>query len=331
MTAATPWWSTRTTTASGTTTARATPARSWTRRCPARPTCWIPGSAPAAEVRPRSPSLQPEPGPTPEPEPQPEPSGDGGELVDTDGDGTADTVLWEFGDGTWQQLTDLDGDGNADVLVIDTNGDDQADYGISDNGDGTYTIYQDADGDGQWDEGQSFTRAELDDALPGVTDLLDTQIGERRRADPTPTPTTDPEPGPTPDPDGDTTDDGGVVSDYDGDGVADTVHWDFGDGTWQELWDVDGDQDADVLVIDTNGDESADYAITDNGDGSYTIYADSDGDGEWDDEGQTMTRVELDEALPGVGSAGLEDRWRYVRAGSGARTAAGTGEPEHHR
>ena len=78
------------------------------------------------------------------------------------------------------------------------------------------------------------------------------------------------------------------------------MHWDFGDGTWQELWDVDGDQDADVLVIDTNGDASADYAITDNGDGSYTIYADSDGDGEWDDEGQTLTRAELDEALPGV-------------------------------
>ena len=242
-----------------------------------------------------SPTPDPEPGPTPDPDG--DTTDDGGVVSDYDGDGVADTVHWDFGDGTWQELWDVDGDQDADVLVIDTNGDDSADYAISDNGDGTYTIYQDSDGDGEWDdEGQTMTRAELDGALPGISDLLDSKIGGGT-SEPDPGPA--PDPGPTPDPDT-TTDDGGVVSDYDGDGVVDTVHWDFGDGTWQELLDLDGDQNADALIIDTNGDDNADYAIAENGDGTYTIYQDSDGDGVWDDEGQVFTRAELDDALPGV-------------------------------
>ena len=269
----------------------------------------------------------------PQPEPQPEPvdngttdDGGGGVLSDYDGDGVADTVHWDFGDGTWQELLDLDGDQDADALVIDTNGDASADYAITDNGDGTYTIYADSNGDGEWDdEGQTMSRADLDSALPGVSDLLDSKIGGGAEPDPQPEPQPEPVDNTTTDngttdngtTDDGTTDDGGVVSDYDGDGVTDTVHWDFGDGTWQELWDVDGDQDADILVIDTNGDASADYAITDNGDGSYSIFVDSNGDGEWDEDSQTLTRAELDEALPGV--ADLLD----TRIGSGGGTPDG--------
>ena len=70
-----------------------------------------------------------------------------------------------------------------------------------------------------------------------------------------------------------------------------------------------------MLVIDTNGDDSADYAISDNGDGTYTIYQDSDGDGEWDDEGQSMTRAELDECAAGRRRpARFQDQRRHLGA-----------------
>ena len=206
---------------------------------------------------------------------------------DTNEDGQVDAVVWNFGDGTFQVLVDESGDGQADALYIDSDGDGNADVQIFDNEDGSYTILQDADGDGVFENEGSMTRAELDEALPGVGDLLDTQLGE---------PSTDT----APPADTTTTDDGGVVSDYDGDGVADTVRWDFGDGTWQELWDIDGDQNADVLIVDTDGDEVGNFAISDNGDGTYTVVVDSDNDGQWDDEGQSYTRAELDEALPGA-------------------------------
>ena len=107
-------------------------------------------------------------------------------------------------------------------------------------------------------------------------------------------------------PPGTTTGDGGVYVDQDGDGESDTIRWEFGDGTWQELTDVDGDLGMDALFIDTNGDDHPDYAVIENADGTYTVHADSDGDGVWD-ASQVFTRVELDESLPGI-SALLDSR-----------------------
>ena len=233
-------------------------------------------------------------------------------LVDSDGDGVGDTLVWDFGDGTWQQLSDVDGDGNADLLVIDTNGDDTADYAISDNGDGSYSVFQ-PDANGDWTESQSFTRDELDAQLPGIGELLDTEITDNSH-NPIPDQGTDT---PVDQPVDQPVDTGSPVPlDTDNDGTDDTVQWNFGDGTWQELRDLDGDGNADVLVIDTNGDDLGDYAIVDNGDGSYTLYQDADGDGQWDDEGQTFSRDELDASLPGVGDL-LDSKINGTVAGDG--------------
>ena len=123
---------------------------------------------------------------------------------DTDEDGRVDAVVWNFSDGTFQVLVDESGDGQADALYIDTDGDGNADVQIFDNEDGSYTILQDADGDGVFENEGSMTRAELDEALPGISDLLDTQLGDAVRAGHDAGPDTPPAT------DG-TTDDGGVV------------------------------------------------------------------------------------------------------------------------
>ena len=59
------------------------------------------------------------------------------------------------------------------MLVIDTNGDDSGDYAIEELGADSYAVHQDSNGDGVYQTSSYFTRAELDDALPGITDLLD--------------------------------------------------------------------------------------------------------------------------------------------------------------
>ncbi|WP_111766603.1 hypothetical protein [Nakamurella deserti] len=224
------------------------------------------------------------------------PAGD--DLVvehDVDGDGVVDAVEWQFGDGTWQTVVDLDGDAQADVLLIDTDGDGLADVQIMENGDGTYTVLRDADGDSVFEDETTVGRADLDAALPGVTDLLDLDLGAGQPTGPT-EPTEPTEPAEPVAQNGDTA----VPLDTDGNGVVDTVAWSFGDGTWQELRDLDGDGNADVLVLDTDADDVGNVGIVDNGDGTYTVYADSNDDGAWDEETTTLTRAELDAALPGV-------------------------------
>ena len=64
-------------------------------------------------------------------------------------------------------------------------------------------------------------------------------------------PVVSPVPDPGPDPIAPDPGSGSGPSDYDGDGQIDTLRWDFGNSTWQELWDVDGDLNADILVVDT--------------------------------------------------------------------------------
>ncbi len=209
-------------------------------------------------------------------------------TFDTDGDGVADVAQWNFSDGTWQELVDVDADGKADVLLIDVNGDDTADVQIWDNGDGTYTAAQDTDGDGEFETQQSFTRDELDAAIPGVSDLLDTHFGAPSEVPPVDNPDTS-----------DTGGDAPAQFDTDQDGVVDIVQWSFADGTWQQLVDVDGDASADVLLIDVNGDDTADIQIWDNGDGTYTVLYDADGDGTFEVQ-HTFDQTELDARLPGA-------------------------------
>ena len=215
----------------------------------------------------------------------------------------ADTVHWDFGDGTWQELWDVDGDQDADVLVIDTNGDDSADYAISDNGDGSYTIYADADGDGQWDDdGSTLTRAELDDALPGVSDLLDSKIGSSTGDGGDAVPFPEPA-GPT---QADQSDVAALVegaqistSDVDDDGQVDVVQLYYAeDGVLEQLIDVDSDGDTDVVTIDVN-DGAPDLVVTDNEDGTYTVESDSDGDLVLDTT-DVVTAEDLDAAMPAV-------------------------------
>ena len=215
---------------------------------------------------------------------------------DADGDGTDDAVRFDHPDGSYSILYDLDGDGTADAMQY-PNGDGTSMVVVPD-GHGGYDRYQ-VDQDGQWaaEPDQHYTRAQLDDEQPGLGALLGSPIADIDTAQPEP-PAADSPDGASDLPE--LTEPTGQVGfiDVDADGVDDTARWDFGDGTWQELWDTDADQQADQLVLDTDGDGQADYAVVDNGNGTYTVYA-SDGAG-WSDS-QTVDRAALDAALPGAG------------------------------
>ena len=101
----------------------------------------------------------------------------GGIKSDTNGDGIVDDIYWEFSDGTWERVVDYDFDSDADALAIDVTADGFAEIQIWDNEDGTYSVYQDSDGDAVFETEESFTRSQLDDALPGITDFLDINFG----------------------------------------------------------------------------------------------------------------------------------------------------------
>jgi hypothetical protein len=101
----------------------------------------------------------------------------GGIESDTNGDGIVDDIYWAFPDGTWERVVDDDFDADADALAIDVNADGFADIQIWDNEDGTYSCYQDSDGDAVFETEDVFTRSQLDDALPGITDFLDINFG----------------------------------------------------------------------------------------------------------------------------------------------------------
>jgi len=101
----------------------------------------------------------------------------GGIESDTDGDGIADDIYWEFSDGTWERVVDYDFDSDADALAIDVTADGFAEVQIWDNENGTYSVYQDSDGDAVFESEQLVTRSQLKDALPGVTDFLDIKFG----------------------------------------------------------------------------------------------------------------------------------------------------------
>lgn len=101
----------------------------------------------------------------------------GGIESDTNGDGIVDEIYWEFSDGTWERVVDYDFDADADALAIDVTADGFAEIQIWDNEDGTYSYYQDSDGDAVFETEEFFTRSELDDALPGITDFLDIDFG----------------------------------------------------------------------------------------------------------------------------------------------------------
>jgi hypothetical protein len=107
----------------------------------------------------------------------PDSTPDGGIETDTNGDGIVDDIYWEFSDGTWERVVDYDFDSDADALAIDVSADGFAEVQIWDNENGTYTVYQDSDGDAVFETEQQFTRGQLDDALPGVTDFLDIKFG----------------------------------------------------------------------------------------------------------------------------------------------------------
>jgi len=101
----------------------------------------------------------------------------GGIESDTNGDGIVDDIFWEFSDGTWERVVDYDFDADADALAIDVSADGFADIQIWDNEDGSYWCYQDSDGDAVFETEEFFTRIQLDNQLPGITDFLDINFG----------------------------------------------------------------------------------------------------------------------------------------------------------
>jgi hypothetical protein len=201
------------------------------------------------------------------------------------------------------------------VLLIDTDGDGNADVQILDNGDGTYTT-QFVGGDGEFDSNGTFTRAELDAAIPGLTDLFDIPMdgaptGGDPVADPAVEPADNQPPLPAENPTGNPTTSGDWTPlDTNGDGIVDAETWSFADGTWQALIDVDGNGQPDVLAIDTNGDDTADIQVWNNGDGTYTVLYDADGDGTFELQ-NTFDQAELDARLPGA-SVLLESQYGDV-------------------
>ncbi len=232
---------------------------------------------------------------------------------DTDGDGVVDLEQWVFPDGSWAVVADTDGDLAADTVGVDTDGDGEIDIVVAQTANGNYNVQWDRDGDGVFELDQEFTRAELDSALPGVTDTLDFQYegvpiteGMGGSAGSTlPASNVAPEqlpaPDPAPEPEsvpaaGDTVYE---TADTDGDGLTDAQAWTFADGTWQILTDSDLDGQADMLFIDTDGDDQADLQVCVNADGSYQVLYDQDADGVFEVD-QAFTRDELDELLPGV-------------------------------
>lgn len=270
-------------------------------------------------------------------------------AFDDDGDGVIDFEQWVFPDGTWQVLQDTDFDLQPDQLAVDSNGNGEADLVVNLNDDGSYSVQYDQDGDGVFEVTEDFTRAELDQVLPGVGAAFDTSYGE------TPDAPLGGGDGPADVPGSNGTNamagnagsevpagseaaDGGAVSagseaeytasDTDGDGVVDLEQWIFPDGSWAVVADTDGDLEADTVGVDTDGDGEIDIVVAQTANGNYNVQWDQDGDGVFELD-QEFTRAELDSALPGVADT-LDFQYEGVPITEGMGGSAGVTVPASH-
>lgn len=204
-----------------------------------------------------------------------------GVLADTDGDGIADSMVF-------QKLQDIDGDGIPDMLVteqrIDTDGDGifdaiRLDNSLDVNGDGYADVHSvilglDTNGDGIVDYMQTaddfnndgiFDNVQESFGLNGLNLAGDGGIPAAPMVHEDSNPTVSGDPGILPSQSGAE----GVLVDTDGDGIADAM-------VFQQFRDTDGDGEVDTLVteqrIDVDGDGVFDALQVD-------ILEDVDGDG----------------------------------------------------
>ena len=210
------------------------------------------------------------------------------EMLDTDGDGLADTVLADTdGDGIADAIgMDTDGDGLLDSFGADTDGDGMLDtFGMDSDGDGMLdTVGMDTNGDGaidtvglDTDGNGTIDTVGMDTDGDGVLDTVDVNTESAGAIDTV-----------SVDTDGDGLADT-VVADTDGDGVADAIGMDTdGDGVLDSFGaDTDGDGALDTFGVDSDGDGAIDTVGVDtDGDGAIdTVGLDTDGDGAIDSVG----------------------------------------------
>jgi hypothetical protein len=210
--------------------------------------------------------------------------GSGYQVVDSNDNGIADTVLVELAPGLQGAIVDVNEDGTPDVVLVDIDGNGSYDASIQPDGKGGFVVSVDTDGDGRPDESRTVGRDELDAVLPGLAEVLD--------------------PSGTGVHTGTVSDTGGgsgqpVVYDTDDNGIADTVVVELAPGVQGLIVDVNEDGTPDVVMIDLDGNGRIDTMIKADGSGDFVIGYDDDEDGKVDRQ-EPISREQLDAAVPGL-------------------------------
>ncbi|RTL64551.1 MAG: hypothetical protein EKK42_25165 [Pseudonocardiaceae bacterium] len=97
--------------------------------------------------------------------------------LDTNKNGVTDAVAFQIAPGIQAVAVDPDEDGRFDAVLIDMSGDGTLDTMVAPDGHGGFVIGYDDDGDGRIDRQETATRAQLDQAVPGLADALDPRGG----------------------------------------------------------------------------------------------------------------------------------------------------------
>ena len=212
---------------------------------------------------------------------------DGGQVLDVNEDGVAETLVISGPDGTTAAVVDTDADSDADTVLFDLDGDGQPDLAVAEDGAGGYVLAFDRDGDGEFEEEQAVSRAQLESELPEVVALLDVRFDGQSGS------TT----GDTPVSDTTGTLDSQLV-DVDEDGQDDAVVITDGSSTVVAA-DTEGDREVDTVFLDLDNDGEFEAAVTEDGKGGFIVGFDNDGDGEFEEQ-QALTREELVAEMPQI-------------------------------
>lgn len=97
--------------------------------------------------------------------------------LDTNENGVTDAVSFQIAPGIEAVAVDQNEDGTFDAVLIDMSGDGTLDTMVAPDGHGGFVIGYDDDGDGRIDRQETATRAQLDQAVPGLADALDPRGG----------------------------------------------------------------------------------------------------------------------------------------------------------
>jgi hypothetical protein len=212
---------------------------------------------------------------------------DGGQVLDVNEDGVAETLVISGPDGATAAVVDSDGDSDADTMLVDLDGDGRPDVAVAEDDAGGYVVAFDRDGDGEFEEEQAVSRAQLESQLPEVVALLDVRFDGQSGSTTSDTPVSDTTGTP-----------GTELIDVDEDGQDDAVVVTDGTST-VVLADTEGDREVDTVFLDLDGDGEFEAAVTEDGKGGFIVGFDNDGDGEFEEQ-QELTRDELVAELPQI-------------------------------